>query len=327
MKRYFALLLAVLLVMPMCGCYNTDGDGDEDDGTVQKEYYDPFAYDPGLEPLEVEHGEDYVIEWEDAGMEAHVRLWLDKPEGDIYHSDVWEIRLISIGLECRFPYDMILEQPLEGETGIGATGLPTKEELRIYYDLSDLPNIERLSDLRHFDCLQDFNITCTVDAPVYDISGLDQCRNLQTLVLNQVQLQTLEPIGNMKSLQSLQLMDCGSVDLEPLAGLENLKELDLILVDMKSLEPLAELELIYLSLSNDMFNRNLHDNLDFTPITQMDSLLYLDVSNNLSFDMSVCETILSALDHLETINISYDIEESDVEKLREMFPNHHIIYW
>ena len=37
----------------------------------------------------VEHGEDYVIQWEDPAMEAHIRFVLNQPEGDILHSDVW----------------------------------------------------------------------------------------------------------------------------------------------------------------------------------------------------------------------------------------------
>lgn len=38
---------------------------------------DLFSFDP----ITVPHGEDYVIEWEDEGMEEHIRFLLDKPDG------------------------------------------------------------------------------------------------------------------------------------------------------------------------------------------------------------------------------------------------------
>lgn len=56
----------------------------------------------------MEHGEDYVIEWEDAGMEEHIRFLLDKPDGDILHSDVWDVQILTIQSDNGTPHDVML---------------------------------------------------------------------------------------------------------------------------------------------------------------------------------------------------------------------------
>ena len=63
---------------------------------------------------QVEHGEDYVIEWQDPVMEKHVRNWLDRPEGDIYHSDVWDYQSVTLGTGDKTADDLIKNAP-DGE--------------------------------------------------------------------------------------------------------------------------------------------------------------------------------------------------------------------
>ncbi len=67
-------------------------------GPFRSEMQDVFVQQTTLTvpASHAEHGEDYVIEWQDPVMEKHVRKWLDRPKGDIYHSDVWDYQRVSI---------------------------------------------------------------------------------------------------------------------------------------------------------------------------------------------------------------------------------------
>ena len=48
-------------------------------------------------PLTIaDHGEDHVIEWADPGMESAIRQLLNKPEGDILRSEIWDISVLDI---------------------------------------------------------------------------------------------------------------------------------------------------------------------------------------------------------------------------------------
>lgn len=52
-------------------------------GPFRSEMQDVFVQQTTLAvpASHAEHGEDYVIEWQDPVMEKHVRKWLDRPEG------------------------------------------------------------------------------------------------------------------------------------------------------------------------------------------------------------------------------------------------------
>ena len=54
-------------------------------GPFRSEMQDVFVQQTTLAvpASHAEHGEDYVIEWQDPVMEKHVRKWLDRPKGDL----------------------------------------------------------------------------------------------------------------------------------------------------------------------------------------------------------------------------------------------------
>ncbi len=321
MKRFTALILAMAMVCGLCAC------GQTATPQLQKDvssYYQESVV-AGYPVLTAPHGDDYVIEWEDPGMEAHVRLWLDRPEGDIYHSDVWEIRLIYISVMAISPYDMIFEQPPEGQTTIGARGFVILEDQRIYYDRSELPPIKRLADFRHFDSLEDVHISCDTDDPITDISGPEECINLLSFSISGAKPESLQSLSSMASLISLGLDTCGTVDLTPIRGLHNLRDLYLQGVRVVSLEPLEALQLKSLHFTADMFTQNVNAALDYTPLAKIDSLRKLDFLCNSGFDREDCELLLTELDNLELIDISYTAAADHLDELREQFPDISIV--
>lgn len=275
--------------------------------------------------LSVEHGEDYVIEWADEGMEAHIRMWLDKPEGDIYHSDVWEIRLIHIGTQCEVPYNVIMELPPENRDYFTNMDF-CYEESRMYYDTTKLPTISSLEDLRHFDSLQ----YLAMDAyELSNICDLTACKNLKVLKLNGTQLKSLDEIGQLTSLEQLGLFQCsseGKFDLEPLRNLTNVWDCSITNEKIMSLEPLVDLPLKALSIDCGLYTKNYHDELDFEPISRMEQLTHLDVSRVDSFTKEDCELIMSSLKNLKQIDISYTMAGDSWGNFRKQYPNVKVLF-
>lgn len=92
----------------------------------------------------VEHGEDYVIQWEDPAMEAHIRFVLNKPEGDILHSDVWEIQVLRISANG---VDAAWTEPTEGAV------FNTADSAKNASYLAEGGNLENLTSLTICDIL------------------------------------------------------------------------------------------------------------------------------------------------------------------------------
>ena len=133
--------------------------------------------DFSLSPAEVSHGEDYTISWQDAGMEAHVRFLLDRPEGEIYHSNLWDIRCLAIYGYPSAPFDLMAEGE---ETLTRNNSLENPNRWR-YWEKREFPPIASPVDLRHFDSLQIF---CLFQQEEFLNSNIKQCDNLQILELD-----------------------------------------------------------------------------------------------------------------------------------------------
>lgn len=306
MRKFLSIVIAISMMLFLSSC-------------AQPPPRTDTTLDLDIPVLSVEHGEDYVIEWADEGMEAHIRMWLGKPEGDIYHSDVWDIRLIHIGTQCEVPYDVIMELPPESRDYFTNMDF-CYEESRMYYDVTKLPTISSLEDLRHFDSLQ----YLTMDAyELSNISDLTACKNLKVLQLCGTQLKSLDEIGQLTSLERLNLSQCsseGKFDLEPLRNLTNVWYCSITNEEIMSLEPLVDLPLKVLSIDCGLYTKNYHDELDFEPISRMEQLTHLDVSRVDSFSKEDCEFIMSSLENLKQIDISYTMAADYLGDIRAQYP-------
>lgn len=305
---FLIVLLTLLIALSGCGVktyYNTPAtDANIPDTTHTM--FDAWreAADRAVEPAVVEHGEDYVISWEDPGMEARVRALVEKPEGEVLHSDVWNLDSLEIVAE------------------------------------KDIPNPKHLRDLRHFDSLQSLGIDLqeiktgfngmfpsNSKEPI-DLSGLENCRHLRYLGVGYVSMLSLEPLSDLKELVSVSLYRCGAVDLTPIANLPELSRIYLGTCDLTTLEPLTTLPKLYmLRLASectypsleplartrvqylDMFQsyggRKMYADMDYTPLSQMPQLIWLDLTNHSHLDQKMCEKILENAPELKYLDISY----------------------
>ena len=315
---------------------------------------------------EAAHGEDYVIEWQDRGMELAIRQLLEKPEGDIFHRDVWDIHTLSI--VCFASQGTVSVLTSDDFSGPLATEYDPRSILNsVTYELTeDVPWISTLADLVHFDGLQklilgDTNFVMDGTAYILDTSVLGRCANLEILsigmvsassiadiasctglrVLSLIQVESgsLEPLSALKNLEHLSFYhtdnleltplmhlphletlvmdDCNVVSLEPLAEVPGLQALSLDDgTTFPSLEPLTRTNLEYLSM--DCWNlgpsSDRYSSLDYTPLSRIPTLVYLDLTNHRRVDADLCTAILENAPNLKYLRINQTAAARELEE-------------
>lgn len=367
LKASSLLICAMLLFSACAGSLNLRP------GPFRSEMQDVFVQQTTLTvpASHAEHGEDYVIEWQDPVMEQHVRKWLDRPEGDIYHSDVWDYQRVTInsgtGIE-----DLIVKDAPDGvDIGGNVSSNEQLEACAVRIEGTYDP-VTSLADLRHFDSLQVLSVNNKNGAPpITDLTGLEECKNLMLLSVPSVEssafptfakldsvvelkygsdgiradsnVSDLSALAQMKSLKMLwitgsevDLTQLAGADLrvlrldvtrigslEPLKQMENLSFLQLCQgPEIDSFAPLAESSVQYLSMSLSQGAQEAYKDMDYTPLTQMPQLIWLDLTNNITFDTETCKKLLANDTALKYLKISYtsaakDAEELDTAHLKE----------
>lgn len=342
-------------------------------GPFRSEMQDVFVQQTTLAvpASHAEHGEDYVIEWQDPVMEQHVRKWLDRPKGDIYHSDVWDYQRVSINSGTGVG-DLIVKDAPDGvDIGRNVNSNEQLAACAVSVEGTYDP-VTSLADLRHFDSLQVLSVNNRRGAPpITDQTGLEECKNLMLLSVPSVEssafptfakldsvvelkygsdgiradsnVSDLSALAQMKSLKMLwitgsevDLTQLAGADLrvlrldvtrigslEPLKQMENLSFLQLCQgPEIDSFAPLAESSVQYLSMSLSQGAQEAYKDMDYTPLTRMPQLIWLDLTNNITFDTETCKKLLANDTALKYLKISYtsaakDAEELDTAHLKE----------
>ena len=367
LKASSLLICAMLLFSACAGSLNLRP------GPFRSEMQDVFVQQTTLTvpASHAEHGEDYVIEWQDPVMEKHVRKWLDRPKGDIYHSDVWDYQRVSINSGTGVG-DLIVKDAPDGvDIGRNVNSNDQLEACAVRVEGTYDP-VTSLADLRHFDSLQVLSVNNRRGAPpITDLTGLEECKNLMLLSVPSVEssafptfakldsvvelkygsdgiradsnVSDLSALAQMKSLKMLwitgsevDLTQLAGADLrvlrldvtrigslEPLKQMENLSFLQLCQgPEIDSFAPLAESSVQYLSMSLSQGAQEAYKDMDYTPLTQMPQLIWLDLTNNITFDTETCKKLLANDTALKYLKISYtsaakDAEELDTAHLKE----------
>lgn len=342
-------------------------------GPFRSEMQDVFVQQTTLAvpASHAEHGEDYVIEWQDPVIEKHVRKWLDRPEGDIYHSDVWDYQRVTINSGTGVKDLLVKDAPDGVDIGGNASSNEQLAACAVSVEGTYDPVVS-LADLRHFDSLQVLSVNNRRgDPPITDLTGLEECKNLMCLKVPSVEssafptlakldsvvelkygsdgiradsnVSDLSALAQMKSLKMLwitgsevDLTQLAGADLrvlrldvtrigslEPLKQMENLSFLQLCQgPEIDSFAPLAESSVQYLSMSLSQGAQEAYKDMDYTPLTQMPQLIWLDLTNNITFDTETCKKLLANDTALKYLKISYtsaakDAEELDTAHLKE----------
>lgn len=273
----------------------------------------------------VPHGEDAPIVWEDAGFESHIRFLLDRPTGDIYRSDVWNIQSLVL-MERDDGWD---SYQTSAAAGTALDDLPLYQ--KTHGEEQDLTPVKSLNDLQYFDSLQKFQYSSepTPNEQLTDFSGLQTCSSLKHLELIGARPTSLEPLAQLTGLTALTLRNCGTMDLSPLQTLPELTHLTLSWSDqLVSLEPLTTLpKLTYLSLASGttfpslepltrthlqdlnlalgIGDAEVYKSIDYAPLTHLPDLVSLDLTNHTKVTTKLCTQILAGSPNLQFLNISY----------------------
>lgn len=368
MLKASSLLICAMLLFSACASSLNLGPG-----PFRSEMQDVFVQQTTLTvpASHAEHGEDYVIEWQDPVMEKHVRKWLDRPKGDIYHSDVWDYQRVSINSGTGVK-DLLVKDATDG-VDIGGNVSSNEQLAACAVSVEGTYDpVVSLADLRHFDSLQVLSVNNRRGAPlITDLTGLEECKNLMLLSVPSVEssafptfakldsvvkleygsdgiradsnVSDLSALAQMKSLKMLwitgsevDLTQLAGADLrvlrldvtrigslEPLKQMENLSFLQLCQgPEIDSFAPLAESSVQYLSMSLSEGAQERYKNMDYTPLTRMPQLIWLDLTNNITFDTETCKKLLANDTTLKYLKISYtsaakDAEELDTAHLKE----------
>ena len=360
LKASSLLICAMLLFSACAGSLNLRP------GPFRSEMQDVFVQQTTLTvpASHAEHGEDYVIEWQDPVMEKHVRKWLDRPKGDIYHSDVWDYQRVSINSGTGVG-DLIVKDAPDGvDIGRNVNSNEQLAACAVSVEGTYDP-VTSLADLRHFDSLQVLSVNNRRGAPpITDLTGLEECKHLMLLSVPSVEssafptfakldsvvelkygsdgiradsnVSDLSALAQMKSLKMLwitgsevDLTQLAGADLrvlrldvtrigslEPLKQMENLSFLQLCQgPEIDSFAPLAESSVQYLSMSLSQGAQEAYKDMDYTPLTQMPQLIWLDLTNNITFDTETCKKLLANDTALKYLKISYTSAAKDAEEL------------
>lgn len=368
MLKASSLLICAMLLFSACASSLNLGPG-----PFRSEMQDVFVQQTTLTvpASHAEHGEDYVIEWQDPVMEKHVRKWLDRPKGDIYHSDVWDYQRVSINSGTGVK-DLLVKDATDG-VDIGGNVSSNEQLAACAVSVEGTYDpVVSLADLRHFDSLQVLSVNNRRGAPlITDLTGLEECKNLMLLSVPSVEssafptfakldsvvelkygsggirtdsnVSDLSALAQMKSLKMLWITG-SEVDLTQLAGadlrvlrldvtrigsLEALKQMENLSLlqlnngqEIDSFAPLAGSSVQYLSMSLSEAEKENYKDMDYTPLTQMPQLIWLDLTNNITFDTETCKKLLANDTALKYLKISYtsaakDAEELDTAHLKE----------
>lgn len=337
MKRFFLLTLLALLTL-LCGCGRNPAASQEPPAEPKKTMTDIWRENVWyrIAPISVEHGEDYAIEWEDPGVEAAIRLFLQKPEGPIMHSDVWDIQALSIGYGSGYA----LKAPPEGWEDFCFEGIGWNKNVGQSYGETKVSKPAGLKDMEHFDSLQMLSLPMSQGHNGYagevlsegsnpiDLTGLEQCKNLKYFSLKYGTPKDLEPLAGLGTLQYCELVECGNLDLTPLEGLPELTnvylsgsrvktleplttlpKLDVLCIgsetEYPALEPLTRTSVRFLDMGLSVWGRDMYDGLDYDSLASIPNLEYLDISNHMSIDEEAAKVILNGCPNLKYLNISY----------------------
>lgn len=206
-SHIFALITACVFLF--CGCSNYLSLSKASSVPYPQTEYDTAlkAYRDSLEmplsPVDAEHGEDAPIVWEDTGMEAAVRLLLNRPEGTISRSDVWNLNTLTITERTMFEGDSGTTTIVTVTAQQGDATL--EQEISAVGKESPLPALASLHDLQYFDGLQAFSYSTspTANQAFTDFSGIEALSHLERFSVNGARPETLEPLSHLSQLPDL----------------------------------------------------------------------------------------------------------------------------
>lgn len=248
---YMGVVLAVLTVIGflIAGASRPLTEAEQNAADIAYE-----ATDFSLPMVCADHGPDETIVWKDAGMEAHIRFLLNKPEGEIRRSDVWDIQVLEIQTTFQLKFDILVAPSENNNEEMTRANTLNNSNLYRSYGNRTFPDIKSLCDLENFESLQVFSLMMKRNSENSLITkGLEKCKNLKVLQIANAQI---DGMPELKAVEILHLQNCGEVGMKEIGAMEQLRALSLIECSAQSMEELTGKEsLQYLNLLDTVIEK------------------------------------------------------------------------
>lgn len=189
---------------------------------------------------------DYAIIWEDEAFETIIRDYLGKEEGEIYWSEVRDIKELTVN-----GVYVVRKDEKDGSCGV----ISQSRNRMVYFFRTDKRNIKEadargeiitLNDIRHFTSLEKLTVFYN---SLKDISALKTLTKLQYLFLGYNHIENIGALNSLTKLTALYLYDNKIRNIRALKKLTNLTVLELYdnqIEDVSALGGLTELTGLYL---------------------------------------------------------------------------------
>ncbi len=215
--------------------------------------------------------DDFVITFDNQNLEDVIRIEIGKPSGDIYQSDVINIKVISAS----------------GESIVSIGGIQYLENLETLTisenQISDISPVSSLINLTNLN----FNYN-----NVSDITSVSGLTNLTTLNFNSNEVSDISPLSDLTNLEILNFSNNNVSNITSVSGLTNLEELGIGGNQVNNIESLSTLtNLIKLNVSSTEVS-------DITSVSGLTNLEELSFSYNNVID-------ISPISNLTNLNILY----------------------
>ena len=250
---------------------------------------------PGLLPYEpppAPTGSDFIVQFEDPALEAHVRQAIGKPTGPITYGEM--MALTTLDARPQGGGGGIL--PINRSSSESGDVIPSINSLKGIEYLTRLETLELsgnlINDLRPLPGLTYLRQLYLEGNVVNDLAPLAELSNLRQLDLHCNMVNNVDPLGNLGNLTDLDL-GCNYVsEASALSSLSNLERLDLsetLVSDLSFLETLNNLN--YLNISSCQAR-------DLQPLSYLGNLIELHA-------MDIQMRDLSSIFGLETLQKLY----------------------
>ncbi|MBN19165.1 MAG: hypothetical protein CL758_06830 [Chloroflexi bacterium] len=229
---------------------------------------------------------DGEVFFEDPQFERLIRFTIKKPNGPIYHEDLFSIRTLE-GDNQNIRSIQGIEH-LESLSHVFLGG----NQIRDLMPLSKLPNLRVLilwdNQVKNLEPLRDLVNLETLILPnnhIEDISPLENLIFLDELALDNNRIENISAISNMKYLDLLHLGQNYISDLSPIYDLNGLAELWIGNNRISDLTPLSNLQnLGFLYLGGNRVT-------DITPLAGLYRMFHLNMEDNRIRDISTLENL------------------------------------
>ena len=200
-----------------------------------------FGFDGEREPLLAANvGTDESVIFRDSELEEVVRVFVEKPAGDIYPSELEALPIFVI------PPNVSDLTGLEYCTSLREVFVRSSQ-IDDYSPLATLPNLtglhgieSHICDLAPFASLTNLSLLDLPKNKIVDISPLANLTGLNWLNLAANRINDITPLSDLVGLTALNLAGNQVTDISPLWNLRNLRYLDLTNNGISDLLPLVE---------------------------------------------------------------------------------------